>query len=289
MRLKHVFLVTAYQDAPSLNRLMHKLLEYGQVLIHIDKNSALQLNDIEAREGVEVYKKYKVNWGSYHHLKSILFLLKEAMRHHPDYVHVITGQDYPIVSSEDFDAFFVEHEGQSFLDFESVPDGSWMQERYKYYWFTDCIQHPKSFDFLPHPMIGKLLKWQKRLGIKRCHIGDFGIDEMRKGMVYVSLHKDAARYVLDYLSKHSVYVRSLRTCLIPEEFCFQTILVNSPLRDTLVNDNLRYMDWQFRDGISPCVLNETDYDAIKSSGKLIMRKVSAQSNQLIELLHGKEI
>ena len=29
MRLKHVFLVTAYQDAPSLNRLTDKLLEYG--------------------------------------------------------------------------------------------------------------------------------------------------------------------------------------------------------------------------------------------------------------------
>lgn len=288
MRLKHVFLVTAYQDAPTLNRLVGKLLSYGQVLIHIDKNSPLQAKDVEAHEGVRVYKKYKVNWGSYHHLKSVMFLLREAMRLDPDYVHVITGQDYPIVSTETFDAFFTGHEGKTFLDYETVPEGSWMQERYSYYWFTDCVEHPKSFDFMPHPVIGKLLRWQKRLGVKRQHIGGFATNEVYKGMVYVSLHHDAARYVVHYLSKHRAFERSLRTCLIPEEFCFQTILVNSPLRDTLVNDNLRYMDWQFRDGISPCVLNETDYDAIKTSGKLIMRKVSAQSNQLIELLHGKE-
>ena len=289
MRLKHVFLVTAYQDAPSLNRLVNQLLSYGQVLIHLDKNSSLQVKDVETHEGVQVYKKYKVNWGSYHHLKAMLFLLKEAMRHNPDYVHVITGQDYPIVSAESFDAFFVEHEGQNFLDFEPVSDGSWLQERYSYYWFTDCIQHPKSFEFWTHPVIKKLLKWQKKLGIKRQHIGGFVKNEVYKGMVYVSLHRDAAQYVVNYLSKHRAFERSLRTCLIPEEFCFQTILVNSPLRSTLVNDNLRYMDWQFRDGISPCVLNETDYEAIKTSGKLIMRKVSAQSNQLIELLHGKEV
>lgn len=289
MRLKHVFLVTAYQDAPSLNRLVGKLLSYGQVLIHIDKNSSLQVKDVEAHEGVQVYRKYKVNWGSYHHLKAILFLLKETMRLDPDYVHVITGQDYPIVSAETFDAFFAGHEGETFLDYEAVPKGSWMQERYSYYWFTDCVEHPKSFDFMPHPVIGKLLRWQKRMGVKRRHIGGFTTNEIYKGMVYVSLHRDAARYVVNYLSKHRAFERSLRTCLIPEEFCFQTILVNSPLRNTLVNDNLRYMDWRFRDGISPCVLNETDYDAIKSSGKLIMRKVSARSNRLIELLHGKEI
>lgn len=287
MTLNHVFLVTAYQDAPSLNRLVNKLLSYGQVLIHIDKNSPLQVKDVETHEGVEVYKKFRVNWGSYHHLKAILFLLKKAMLLNPDYVHVTTGQDYPIVSAEAFDAFFVEHKGQSFLDFEAVPEGSWIQERYSYYWLTDCIQHPKSFDFRSHPVIKKFLKCQDRLGVKRPHIGGFGKNEVYKGMVYVSIHRDACQYVVNYLSTQKAFERNLRTCLIPEEFCFQTILVNSPLRDTLVNDNLRYMDWQFRDGISPCVLNETDYEAIKQSRKLIMRKVSARSEKLIEMLHEK--
>ena len=161
MRLKHVFLVTAYHDLPTLNRMVAKFSEYGDVLVHIDKRSDIDPRDIVRHEGVRVYKRFRINWGSYHHLKSILFLLRQAMKSQPDYVHVVTGQDYPIVSSEEFDAFFVEHKGESFLDFESVPDGSWLQERYSYYWFTDCIKHPKSFDFLPHPVIGKLLKWQK--------------------------------------------------------------------------------------------------------------------------------
>ena len=289
MRLKHVFLVTAYHDVSSLNRLVNKLLEYGSVFVHIDRNSPVKMSDLSLQEGVKAYKKYKVNWGSFHHLKAILFLFDKAMVLNPDYVHVITGQDFPIVSADDFDNFFVGHEGQSFLDFEPVPEGSWLQERYCYYWFTDCILHPKSFDFVSHPVIGKLLKWQNRLGIRREHIGGFVKNEVYKGMVYVSLHHGAAREVQQYVARHGSFLRSLRTCLIPEEFFFQTVLVNSPLKATLVNDNLRYMDWQFRDGISPCVLNETDYEAIKSSGKLIMRKVSTQSDKLIELLHGKEV
>lgn len=289
MKLKHAFLVTAYHDLPTLNRMVTKFSEYGDVLVHIDKRSNINPKDIVNQEGVSVYKRYCINWGAFNHLKSVLFLLKQAMKLQPDYVHVVTGQDYPIVSKEVFNAFFTEHEEQSFLDFESVPDGSWMQERYTYYWFTDCIAHPKSFDFLRHPVIGKLLKWQKKFGIKRKKIGNFGMEEIYKGMVYVSLHKNAVQYVMDYLKTHKGFLRNMKTCLIPEEFFFQTLLINSPLRESLVNDNLRYMDWQFRDGISPCVLNETDYEAITKSGKLIMRKVSAQSNQLIELLHGKEI
>lgn len=289
MKLKHAFLVTAYHDLPTLNRMVAKFLEYGDVLVHIDKRSDINPRDVVGHEGVSVYKCYRINWGSFNHLKSILFLLKQAMKSRPDYVHVITGQDYPIVSKETFEAFFTEHEGQSFLDFEAVPDGSWIQERYKYFWFTNCIAHPKSFDFLRHSTIGKLLKWQKKLGIKRQKIGAFGVDKIYKGMVYVSLHKSAVLYVLNYMKTHKGFMCSLKTCLIPEEFCFQTLLVNSPLRESLVNDNLRYMDWQFRVGISPCVLNETDYEAIQQSGKLIMRKVSSQSKRLIELLHGKEI
>ena len=287
MKLKHAFLVTAYHDLPTLNRMVAKFSEYGDVLVHIDKQSDINPNDVVSQEGVSVYKCYRINWGSFNHLKAILFLLKQAMKSQPDYVHVVTGQDYPMVSKEAFDAFFAEHEGQSFLDFETVPDGSWLQERYAYYWFTDCIVHPKSFDFWPHPVIGKLLKWQKRFGVKRKKLGGFGIEEIYKGMVYVSLHKNAAQYVMDYMKTHISFLRSLKTCLIPEEFFFQTLLVNSPLRDKLVNDNLRYMDWQFRDGISPCVLNETDYEAITQSGKLIMRKVSAKSEKLIEMLHEK--
>ena len=286
MKLKHAFLVTAYHDLPTLNRMVAKFSEYGDVLVHIDKRSDINLKDIMNQEGVSVFKRYCINWGSFNHLKSILFLLKQAMKSQPDYVHVVTGQDYPVVSKEAFDTFFSEHEGQNFLDFESVPNGSWIQERCTFYWFTDCIAHPKSFDFLRHPKIGKLLKWQKKLGIKRQKIGAFGMDEIYKGMVYVSLHKSAVHYVMDHMNSHKEFLRSLKTCLIPEEFFFQTVLVNSPLRDKLVNDNLRYMDWQFRDGISPCVLNETDHEAIQQSGKLIMRKVSAKSEKLIELLHG---
>lgn len=181
MELKHAFLVTAYHDLPTLNRMVTKFSEYGDVLVHIDKRSDIDPKDLVGHEGISIYKRYPINWGSYHHLKAIVFLLMKAMKLQPDYVHVITGQDYPIVSSAVFDAFFTEHEGLSFLDFWTVPDDSWIQERYRYYWCTDIIKHPKSFDFLPHPVIGKILKWQKRFGVKRKKLGDFGIDEIYKG------------------------------------------------------------------------------------------------------------
>ena len=39
------------------------------------------------------------------------------------------------------------------------------------------------------------------------------------------------------------YVRFFEHVFVPDELFFQTIIMNSPLRDTVENDDLRYLDW----------------------------------------------
>jgi hypothetical protein len=57
----------------------------------------------------------------------------------------------------------------------------------------------------------------------------------------------------------------------PDESFFQTVLVNSPLRDRLVNDDLRYVDWS-EGGASPRVLTSYDLDRMLASHALFARK-----------------
>ena len=42
---------------------------------------------------------------------------------------------------------------------------------------------------------------------------------------------------------HPEFVSFFRRVFIPDELFFQTILVNSELRNRIVNDDLRYMRW----------------------------------------------
>jgi hypothetical protein len=87
----------------------------------------------------------------------------------------------------------------------------------------------------------------------------------------MSLTADAVRYVLQYLGDHPEVVRFFEHTWAPDELIFQTILYNSPFRSSLVNDNLRYIDWSEAQA-SPKVLTEEDFDLLAASGKLFARK-----------------
>ena len=63
-----------------------------------------------------------------------------------------------------------------------------------------------------------------------------------------------------------------RRVLIPDELFFQTILLNSPLRDRIVNDNLRYMDWSRPNVPLPAVLGTGDLPQLQQSPALFARK-----------------
>ena len=57
----------------------------------------------------------------------------------------------------------------------------------------------------------------------------------------------------------------------PDEAFFQSILLSSPLAETIVNDDLRYIDWS-EGGASPRVLTTYDLDRMLASHCLFARK-----------------
>ena len=64
-----------------------------------------------------------------------------------------------------------------------------------------------------------------------------------------------------------------------DEVFFQTILCNSPLRDTLVNDNLRYI--ALNEGFRPVTYTIGDADTLTSSGKFYARKFDSNVDSAI--------
>ena len=62
---------------------------------------------------------------------------------------------------------------------------------------------------------------------------------------------------------------------IADEIFMQSILLNSPLRDTVVNDDLRYVEWsnelQFP-AWAPRILTTASFDALKNASQLFARK-----------------
>ena len=90
-----------------------------------------------------------------------------------------------------------------------------------------------------------------------------------RGSQWFCLRKDHVDYVLEYVEHHPAVLRYFRRSGIPDETFFQTILANSPLRDQIRNEPLRYFALS---GGEPLTLGMKDLPALLASDRLWARK-----------------
>ncbi len=291
--MKQAYLITAYKDAGSLFELAEMFAESGYVYVHIDKKSrTITDEDIEKLNripGCTAFRKYDIKWGGFNHVRAILELVMMAVRNDDvSYMHMLTGEDFPLVSPQKLDEQFLACDNiyMSYIKPEDLPET--VTVRYRYYnWFQDRNVKNKVLWSLQHMTV----KLQKFCGVFREGIGEFS--RIYKGLVYISMPKEAAAYVVEYVSRHEEFWEDLYKCQVPEEFFFQTLFMNhDKWSQQVVDRELRYMDWTKGDGSSPAYLTEADYDAIMASGCVFARKFHPEiSKGLRERIknHGKNL
>jgi hypothetical protein len=292
--LKQAILITAYKNYFHLEKIINFFNDDFQIYIHLDKKSLITDREVERIESYPQVKllvqEYKVNWGGLNHLKAILYLSAMAVEDKENvYFHLISGHDYPIKSPEFFKGFYQRQGHMNFLEYFKVPFKGWGGngglDRLEYFNLFDVFNYKSDTELR---WINKALKIQRKIGFRR----GFGINfpEIYGGSTWWSLNRDALAYILDYQKKHPSYLRRFRYTLCSEEFFFQTLLLNSPMGESVSNNNLRYIDWTARNGNNPAVLDETDYQKIVASDALFARKFDYPvSYTLIEQLSNSKI
>jgi len=92
------------------------------------------------------------------------------------------------------------------------------------------------------------------------------------GSAYFCMRKEHVAFVLDYLEKHEALVKFYRHATDPDETFFQTIMMNSPLKDQVDTVyNLRYIEWP-KGATTPKILTLKDLPALRNSAMLWARK-----------------
>jgi hypothetical protein len=260
--LTHAFLITAYKDEEQLSSLVTQLLKYDSLIyIHIDKKSkSLQKNFRDRYAGNDRVKiiadPVKVYWGGFSHLNAILILLEKAYENPANSrFHLLSGQDLPIRSKKDFDAFFEINGHKEYITNFKLPAPQWQNgglDRIKYYHLNDILD-PKKYFF---PRInGRFIRLQKWLGMKRkqpSYISDY-----YGGGTWWTLRREAVNEIMSFTKKHPDFVSCFKHTYCGEEIFFQTILCNSKLKVSIISEDLRYIDWSAPDGKFPPVLDES--------------------------------
>lgn len=271
---EHAFIITAYNDFSILKRGVKLYSKIGDVYIHIDKKARISEEDknaLLAAGNVEIISKYKIYWGSYKHILAVLALINRAKaKKDYSFYHILSGNTFLCAKKEDFLNFFSLNADRNFI--EIIPVDDRIKERYERYYFLHLYdgrseKGKKRTKFL--------LSVQKKLGIKSGRAYPY------RGYFYCHLNGNFIGELTDRLKKDRGYLRKLKTCLIPEEFFFQNIIMSGESSDGVINDHLIYNVWNGFKG-SPEELKEEDFEAIIASGKPFCRKIGEGSLPLID-------
>lgn len=263
-------IITAYQDFAALERMVRALSARALCFVHIDAKSAItreQTARLNAMENVCAIRRYKVNWGSVHHLHALIALCRMALEDpRVTHLHLISAQDFPCVSADAFERFFAQDD-RIHMQSLTTADYPELAHRYAHFHFMHLLNY-RDMSERAQNWVGRIDRWQDALHISRR------LSVPRKGLVWLSMPREAARHAVEAPQNRRL-LRRLTYTYIPEEFYFQNAFAGTPWEDRITGNALRFSIWNQPERGLPALLEAGDLPAIDGSGCLFCRKVSA--------------
>lgn len=273
------YVILAHEHPELVARLARLLIEDGGlVALHFDRNAPdASFSRLKQALGEDARRvlwpaRTRVGWGEWSITKATLNGLEaiEASGEKVDYVHLLSGADYPIRPLRDFRSY-VERTGGDFIecyDMHSEPwiKGGLVHERYRYRHRFNERKHPKLFD--------RGWKLQRALGLKRKFPPDL---KPYVGSQWWTLRWSTCEIVLA-AGRNRAYRRYFRTVWIPDEMFIQTVVGSRFSADQRHRFCLTL--FQFTDYGKPVVFANDHLSFLARQNFFFARKISPHAARL---------
>jgi hypothetical protein len=279
--MKIAYLITAYNNYNHLKRLISALNDSNVVFfIHIDKKSKMP-NNLNEFGNVVFIERTKIWWGGWSHVDAIIRLIRNAISYRFDYYILLSGSDYPIRPNSVL--YKILSIGDEYITISK--ERIHKLERIKYYYFDGFdrrdIHSIKTVFFLFLERLSRLFFQKKSYPFKQIYDGG----------TWWALSHDCLLFVMDQVDNNKDYIKFFKTCCIPEEGFFQTIIGNSPFYGKC-KSNLTYQDWSTNP--APAWINKSHIELFKRQlefnvgyGNFVpffTRKFNDESENILELI-----
>jgi len=278
MRIAH--LITVHKNPAQVEWLLRALAhEEADCYVHVDKNVDMQEFAYLARLP-RVYltrTRVAVHWASYRFTEAILACTREilATGHDYDFINLLSGQDYPIKPVDVIHAFLARHLTYSFMSFEREGSLWWGHARSRVEKYHTTYYQFKGQYWLQN-LLNKFLP-KRRFPLPYTLYGS-------PNGSWWTMSRACATYLVEFMAGHPELQRFSRFTWGADEFLPATVLLNSPLRDRIINNNYRYIDWS-AGGVHPKLLTRADVPRLAQSGQLYARKFDiAEDAGIIDVL-----
>ena len=254
------YIVSAYKLPAQLERLLRRLDGPGvSFAVHVDrKTPRTTWDEMVARcrdLDVTWLPRHRSQWGGFGHVRATLKGIDHVVGSEVpfDYAILLTGQDYPLRPPAEIARFLGEMDGRSYMRHVALPWEPWGSR--------GGLDRIEDWHVITYRRLHLALPLRRRL--------PDGL-EPYGGSAYWCLSSTLVHFVHGFLSENPDYVRFFQHVFVPDELFFQTIIMNSELRDTVENDDLRYLDWSREP--APAILTVADLRTLVAAPQLFARK-----------------
>lgn len=268
------YIVLAHRNPEQVARLVGRLSSpEDTVYVHVDRK--VDLAPFRAafaqlpKPPIIVRPRVRVYWGGYGHVRATMIGLRTALRSGQRFSHLVllTGQDYPIRSTIEIQRFFADAQGRSYISWSAGVGRE-----------VDDSERPGNATWIWSGEMTRMLNWHVSFRRRRWIFRTMRRRIPRgltayQGLAYWAITPEAATYCLRTLRWHPRVRWFFTFVFIPDENIFQMLLLASPLHDTLINDDLRFLNW---DVFHPKTLRIEDIASMRASTKLYARKFDAE-------------
>ena len=286
--MKQAIILLIHKDVKQAERLINYFQGKCDIFIHIDRKSGItesDINNLKTMHGViDVYRKYNIHWGGFSILKAELFMLKRAIEYSDfNYIHLLSGQDYPIKPLSMFlDKF--DNNNNDYISCSHMPTPNTDENtfrRFQFYFFMDLFK-PKTEEEIEN--MWELTRRQEKWGIRRQIFKPFL--HLYIGSCWYSLTRKSIIALLDYTKRNPYFYRKMRFTFAPDEIYINTVLVNIDYpKKELCNSNCRYIKWPKAGANHPIILKEENFEELAQTNAFFTRKVDMEaSSALLKLV-----
>lgn len=272
---RFAYLVMVHACDPVFRILMRMLdFDLNDIYVHVDgKVPIAPFEEFLGREMAHARvcllpRRIKVYWAHCSQVEAELALFEAAAgSHRYGYYHLISGADLPIKSQEYIHSFFAARQGLNFIGFmpEGMADEGMILHRHVF------PRHYRNSGRLGRLMAGARGMLERLAACLPAKSYDL---EFRKGGNWVSITHEC---VLEILRHRDFFLREFRYSRSLDEWYKQTVVYNSPLRDTVYcyddanKGCMRLIDWNRG---SPYSWTIDDLPEVLASDKLFCRKIA---------------
>lgn len=224
------YLILVHRYPNQFKRLFQAIYHPGNYyLIHVDKRSGVALQTeiqdfLSNFPNASMLKSEKAIWGGYSlvdaELRGIKELLKMGLKW--EFFINLSAQDFPLKSQSYIHNYLSHHIGKDFLkvlnQLKVRPDTMHRVEEYVFESGDEIISEP----IVKRPFLGGVTPY----------IGNQWMILSRKFCEFVSYSPEVERFKEFY-----------KNTLIADEGFFQTVIMNTSYKATIVNDDKRTIDW----------------------------------------------